>query len=209
MDSGDKKNFLRLMNAVTEYYGRPPMSELVVTMYFSGLVQYSYVQVECSVNRHIAKSEFIPKIANIVKGIEGGEITTDKVLAAARLTDTPMGVLCRIKIGSYDLNNQKDMFYLKQRAEECILVMEEMKAKAANCQYSDHEISMMIKHNVNPCDPFMRGLSAPQNTEELAERVISIGRSDRHKLLLEKPEENEKDFTVADNVSAFLSRIIE
>ena len=130
MDNQDKNNFLKMINDISDYYRIDRLSNTLLAIYFNGLDDYSFQQVEFAIGKHMAdpkSGQFMPKIADIVRHIQGGEITTDQVLAAARLANTPFGILCRIQIGTYDLEHQTDMFYLKQRAEECLAMVPEWK----------------------------------------------------------------------------------
>jgi len=128
--------------------------------------------------------KFYPKAADLIKHIDGGEITSDYIVAAARLADTPLGVLARIHIGTWDLDNLNS-FDLKQRAAECLQLLANWKARAMEGEYRDHEISMMVKHGVSPTQPFAMGLAGPQNAPKLVSRIMKVSATDRHKELLE------------------------
>lgn len=214
MNEGDKKRFQEAFNALSEYYQRDSLSKAALQIYFSALHMYEFDQVQWAVSKHVQNHEngqYYPKVADIVRIIEGGEITSDQVLAAARLADTPMGILCRIHIGTWDLKNQTDMFYLRQRAEECLHLMPEWKARALAGDYTDHEISIMIKHGVNPCAPFSTGLPSPASAGAITKRVFQIVQTDRHKFLLEKPEEIDttEPLQMSSEVKGFLNQVID
>ncbi len=191
MNNSDGAMFRELLNATSDYYGKEKVSGMVMSMYFSGLDRYPYEQVEKAVSAHMQSPEggqFMPKIADIIRAIDGKMVTTDEVISAARAKDTPMGVLCRIQIGSYDLDNQTDMFYLKQRAQECVDKMAEWRNRALEGDYTDHEISMMLKFNVQPSAKFHYSISSP-SSGELIERVKSIENSGKHQFLMEPPDD--------------------
>jgi len=193
MKACDTSKFEEVMIGVCDYYGKPRLSSIVLSIYFTALERFEFPQISKAISQHLANpknGQFIPKVADIISHIEGGEITTDKIIAAARLKDTPLGILCRIQIGSYDLNNA-DPFYLRQRAEECIQKLPEWKARASIGDYTDHEISMMLKHEVNPCSQFITAL--PQSNSQLKERVLAITHTPKHKFLLSEPYSEETD----------------
>ena len=213
MNHSDRQNFKDLFDGVCEAYGKDKMSKMGLQVYFDSLIKYEFGQISMAVSRHLRDPDhgtFFPKVADIVRAIEGGGVTTDEVISAARLKSTPFGILCRKQIGHWDLEHQTDMFYLKQRAQECIDLLPEWKARAAAGDYSDHEISIMLKHGVNPAGPFKAGLPRPANARELSARVSQISQTPRHKFLIESThEEREGDKAlVADkSVAKFLAKI--
>ena len=214
MDNQDKKAFLEMFNGLTDYYRITQLSKPILNIYFGGLSDYSFDQVEFAIGKHMAdpkSGQFMPKIADIVRHIQGGEITTDQVLAAARLANTPFGILCRIQIGTYDLEHQTDMFYLKQRAEECLAMVPEWKAKAVQGDYSDHALSIMLKHRVSPYAPFSAGLPKPNNLQALKDRIDELTKTPQHQLLIAGPTEYSEDgeeFKAQGKMSEILTKII-
>lgn len=190
MDNRDKKQFMELMNATSEYYQKPPLSKIALQMYFSGLERFEYERIEQAISSHISSSEtgqFYPKVVDLVKFIEGGSLSTDEILAAARICETPLGVLSRIVIGSYDLKNSTDMFYLKQRAEECVQHLPRWKLG----EYTEHEISMMLKHEIDPTQPLFKGIQRPLSYKLVGKYAEEIKDSQRHLRLIEPPNDIE------------------
>lgn len=177
MINSEMPEFIKFMNTITEYYGKDPLSGMIIEIYFNGLSDYSFDQVKGATSKHMtdpANGQFLPKIADIKKHIDGGVMSADSILAAARMRSTPLGILCLIQIGTYDLEHQSDMFYLKQRAQECIDLLPEWRERAVLGDYSDHEIRTMLKHKVNPEKPFYTGLQPPSNYENLVSRAKKI-----------------------------------
>lgn len=202
MDDSNKLEFKELMDATSEYYQKDRLSKMALQIYFSALSRFTIDQVQEAISLHIQDSksgQFYPKAVDIIRHLEGGDLTTDKVISEARLKRTPLGVLCAIQIGSWDLKNQADMFYLKQRAEECLQLLPSWKSRALAGEYTDHELSIMLKHDVNPAAPFQAGLPAPECASQIAKRASTIAETPLHQFLLEKPFEGENDKTaVAD-----------
>jgi len=206
--------FINFMNTITEYYGKPKLSGPIIEIYFKGLIDYSFDQVQGATSKHMtdpSSGQFLPKIADIKKHIDGGAITHDEVLSAARLKSTPLGILCRIQIGSYDLEHQTDMFYLKQRAQECIDKMEGWKSRSITGNYTDHEVLTMLNNHVNPENPFHIGLQPPNMSEENKMRCKAIyiaeirDRPNEEVLMLTKEEQN----TVTPEGLAVLARLMD
>jgi hypothetical protein len=193
LDDNNKKDFKNLMDGVTEVYNPDKkLSVVAFQIYWNALKPYSYQQVECAVGEHLkdtCNGRFYPKVADIIQHIEGGAITVEQVIGAARAAKTPLGILCRIFIGTYDLEKQVDPFVTKAKAEECIQFIDEWKKRGALGQYSDHEISIMVKHGVSPSEPFNDGLAPPSNAIELNDRAQRIADTQ----LLEAPHEHCKE----------------
>jgi hypothetical protein len=196
MIDSDFSKLSKMLDAVSEYLQKEPLSTMAMKMYFQTLKDHSIEDIQVGVTAHLKDpkaGQFYPKAADIIKHIEGGEITADMVIAAAKLADTPMGCLARIHIGTWDLNNQ-DAFYLRQRATECLQLMPQWRQKAKMGNYSDHDISVMLKYNVNPAAPFAFGLAEPDNKSLLIERASRIKESPRH-LSFINPAHTENDKT--------------
>ena len=166
MNNSDKLNFVNLMNATSEYYQQQPISVMAAQMYFSALTDYSLEEVTAGITKHLQNhksGQFYPKAADIIRYITGGDMTADKIIAMARVKNCPLGVLAYLKIGSWDLD-RGDSYYLKQRAEECILMLPEWKSNAETNTLTDHEVRTMIKYGVGPNDSFELGIEAPKKT---------------------------------------------
>ena len=186
MDNTDKNQFKALFDGLSEYYrAKEPISKIALGIYFGALQKYTFDQVSNAVSAHVidpTSGKFFPKAGDLIKHLEGGEITADMILASAKVANTPLGILARIHIGTWDLNSG-DSFYLNSRAKECLLLMPEWQERARQGEYSGHEISIMIKHDVNPIQPFFGGIAGPQLTHELNSRIKAIQLSNRHKEL--------------------------
>ena len=199
MNDSDKANFKELFDGLADYYRQDRLGKLPMQIYFGALQKFSFESVSQAASAHLADTksgQYFPKAADLIKHVEGGEITADMIIAAAKLGDTPLGLLAHIHIGSWDLNNQ-DAFYLRQRAAECLQLLPQWKAKAAAGEYSDHEISVMLKYDVSPAAPFAFGLAAPANAQALIERAAEIKQSPRHLKFIEPPHDQSESYKSA------------
>jgi len=195
MEANDENRFKQLFTGIGEIYGKT-LTPIMVKAYWNTLKSYSIDQVEQAVNQHLIDTKagaFFPKPADIIRQLQGGEITTDEIISAARLHKTPLGVLCRIHIGHWDLEHQTDMFYIKQRAQECIDLLPEWKERALKGEYTDHELSCLLKYEVDPTAPVHNSLPAPQNAAMLTSRAKAIKGTDKHLALLERPHDHDKE----------------
>jgi len=189
MDKSDRRKFKDLMDATSEYYQRDLLSVTALKMYFHALERFEFNQIQEAVSLHIQQTksgQFYPKVADLIELLEGGTITPDQIISEARLAQSPLGVLSRIKIGSWDLD-RGDPWYLKQRAEECLLMLPEWKSRVNSGEYTDHEISILLKYNVDVGAPLRLGMSAPRNAEQTRRRARMIEQTPRHKYLIEPP----------------------
>lgn len=100
MVDSDKRNFLELMTAVCEYYGREA-STGVIKIYWEGLKQYDLEAVSNAMWNHAKNpdtGQFMPKIADISRGLQGrtvdqGSIAWSKVDRAVRSVGTYVDVV--------------------------------------------------------------------------------------------------------------------
>ena len=144
--------------------------------YWLILGKYPAEDVQVAAMKHMEDPKsgtWMPKPADILKHINGQELTTDQIIAMARLKNCPLGVMAAIQIGSYDLDNQ-DSFYLKQRAEEVLQLIPEWKEKANNGDYTEHQLRTMIKYNVEPASPFHAGLLPPRESYRIGMAVNAL-----------------------------------
>lgn len=95
MVDADKKQFLVLMTAICEYYGKEA-SIGVIQIYWEGLKQYDLQAVSQAMWNHAKNpdnGQFMPKIADIARGLQGrtvdqGSIAWAKVDRAVRTVGT-------------------------------------------------------------------------------------------------------------------------
>lgn len=214
MNQNDKREFLDLMKSACAVYGKPANEAgNLAGIYWGVLEEYPMEAVQHAFRKHLKDSErgqFFPKPADLIRFIEGSDISTDQIISAARLAKTPLGILCRIHIGHFDLEHNSDMFYLRQRAEECLQLLPEWKERARTGNYSDHEISIMLKRGVNPTAPMHDGLPAPANAPLLAKRAEAVSQGGSHLKQLEAPQEydEEEKFEAAGNVREFIKDLM-
>ena len=122
-------------------------------------------------------SQFPPTAAKIRAFTKSLELVTDfkptpdAIIAAAREPKTPLGVMARIKIGSWDLNSG-DTFLLRQRAHEVLQVLPDWQRRASQGDYSPHELKTMAKYQVDPNQAFCNGLPKPNQESML--RIAEI-----------------------------------
>ena len=187
MNNTDKNQFKEILDGMADMYNRDPLSVIALKMYFDVLIAHDIDIIVKAAEMHMRdpkSGQYFPKPADFIKYIEGESIDENLLIAMAKLKDCPLGILARIHIGSYDLGSP-DTFYLRQRATECLQQLPEWKERAAKGDYTDHEISIMLKYGVNPSAPFANGLEAPANIPQLNLRAEAISRTENHQKLLE------------------------
>ena len=163
MTKNDIEGFTELMDGLAEYYRQNPVGKTGISIYFSALEKYDLADIAEAVSNHVRDPKhgsFYPKASDIIRHIEGPQITPEQIISEARNPTTPLGCLARMKIGHFDLARQSDA-YLKQRAMECLLYLPTWKAQAAKGNYDFHELNTMKKYDVNPLAPLAPGLPGP------------------------------------------------
>ena len=183
---------LEVLDGLSDVYNRPPLGVNGVKIYASMLSGYSIEQLGYAFEMHQKdpkEGAFFPKPANLLKHLEGDLVSEDEVIAMARLADTPLGILCRIHIGTFDLDNSADHFYLKSRASECLALLGGWKERAKNGDFSDHEMQIMLKHKVNPSSPFYIGLASPKCSNDINTKAKQVYNSEEFKALTAPKEE--------------------
>ena len=177
MNPSDKKAFKNMMDGLSDVYQRKEkISDVALRLYFSSLQDFSLDQVAVAITRHLkdkASGQFFPKPSDIERHITGKDPTADEIVAAARLANCPMGVMARMHIGTWDLQNQ-DAFYLRQRAEEVIQLLPEWKARANAGEFTQHELSVMVKYKIDPSGPFFLGQMRPAAHQLISQKVSAL-----------------------------------
>lgn len=152
------------LNGLADLYGKDHYTQDSCKIFFLALSGFSEQEVDRAMAEHVKSSSFMPRPADLLKHLQGDQdISTDRVISEARNVSSPFGVLCRIHIGSFDLDSCSDHFYLKSRAQECIDKLFEWKRKDEKGDYSDHELKMMIKHKINPSKMSLMGQPKARN----------------------------------------------
>ncbi len=201
MNHSDKAKFKELFDGLADYYypdkagddnprrlGKAPLK-----IYFGALQLFTVEELSRAASHHLADTgsgRFFPKAADLILHLEGGKITADQVVAAAKLAETPFGIMARMHIGTGNLNDLNS-YELKQIAEEVLQLLPKWKEQAAAGDYRPGQISIMIKHGVNPLAPFHQGMAGPINQTALSARITSITSTKRHQELLKRPNQEQ------------------
>jgi len=118
---------------------------------FEALSIYELQQVTAALSQHCrsadAKYGLVP--ADVVALIDGETPTPDQIIAAAMKPRTALAVLCRIEIGSWNLDNW-DRHQLKPLAESCIAQIPEWRQRIDAGGLLEHEREAMTRHHVDP-----------------------------------------------------------
>ena len=206
MLNSDKKSFKELFDGICEYYQKEKMNKMALQIYFESLKEFDFSLISNAVMIHVRDPQqgmYFPKVAHIINFINGKPPTPDEIVALAKTKKTPLGIMARIIIGSYDLDNQ-NAFYLKQRAEEVLLYLPEWTARARNGDYTQHEIARMVYHGVSPCEPFYEGLPNPSSevSAKLESRIMTLPPPD------DVEDDLEIDFEGVERVTKMIKQII-
>lgn len=159
--------FLEFMGDVVDRYPQlKHLSPKVIQEDYEILKKFTIEQIYSAYNMHRQNPDFgmyPPTPAHIMKYFQEPKINTDEIIAAARLKNTPLGILAAIHIGSHDLDT-RDANYLRQRAQEVIQLMPELKNKFNQNKLTQHEQNTMKKYGVNIESHFQK-LGESKNAE--------------------------------------------
>jgi hypothetical protein len=151
MTDDDFEMFAQAWTAAYELCSRGKhCSPASTSLAFEALKPYSLDKISTALTRHVRDPDngrFGLTVADVVRQIDGPTMTADQIIGAAMKPTTPLAVLCRIEIGSWNLGNFT-MQQLKPYAERCIALMPEWKARLAKGEIADHERLAFDRHGV-------------------------------------------------------------
>ena len=151
MTDDDFDNFADAWAAAYELCSRGKLPTAgALSMAFEALKPYPLDQVTGALTRHVRDPDngrFGLTVADVVRQIDGPTMTADQVIGAALKPTTPLAVLCRMEIGSWNLGNFTAQ-QLKPYAERCIALMPEWKARLAKGEIEQHERLALERHGV-------------------------------------------------------------
>lgn len=150
MKTRDKPAFMQTLTAVADLYGKP-ISEAGWSIWWAALECYSLTKVQQALSAHVRdpdRGQFMPKPADVVRQIDGSKPTADQIIAMALNPTTPLGVLCRMEIGSWNLQNWT-ADKLRPLAQSCIAKLPEWQAKINEDRLVEHERATIAKYVEN------------------------------------------------------------
>jgi len=214
MDNNDKKQFKELFDGLSEYYqSKEKLSKMALQIYFNSLQRFDFEQITQAVSAHVSNADsgkFYPKASDIIRHLEGGEITADILLAAANTANTPLGILAMIKIGSWHLG-RGDKFILRQLSKECLLMVPEWKERGMRGDYTDHEITIMMSRGVDPRGAFFTGIASAPDNCGLEHRMREAERTDYYKRLIcvDEKEDNTVNKEQLKLIKSEISKVLQ
>ena len=142
MNDDDFDNFAQAWSAAYELCSRGKLpSAGALMLAFEALKTYPLDAISTALTRHVRDPDngrFGLTVADVVRQIDGGTMTVDQVIGAALKPTTPLAVLCRIEIGSWNLSNWTNQ-QLRPLAERCIALMPEWKQRLAKGEIAKNE----------------------------------------------------------------------
>lgn len=160
MNNSDLVEFSGVMDMARANYDKPPLDSNIKLMWLQQLSGYSLEQVKQSVMKHLRASQFSPKLADLIIGLQGAKPKAREILAAARLKNSPFGVMAACHIGGWDLKMLED-YALETRAHEIIELHDGWAADYAAGTISDNHIEVMAKNGVMLNAPFRPDTAPP------------------------------------------------
>lgn len=151
MNDQDFKAFGHAWSAAYELCSRgKTASPGAINLAFEALREYPLEQVTAALTRHLRTpdSKYGLTTGDIVLQIDGPPPTVDRIIGAAMKPDTPLAVLCRIEIGSWNLGNLNHRD-LRPYAERCIQKLPEFRQRLATNALAEHERRALERHGVS------------------------------------------------------------
>lgn len=175
MNDQDKMQFKQLMDGASVYYQKDPMQPMALKIYFNALDRFTLDQVQGAISQHIQdpdQGRFYPKVADIVRNIEGDNLKPEDLVAEANVKESPLGILVLMHIDDFTFNsaNSNDV---RQAAHNCMVMLPDWKERALRGAYTPREVEVMVKYGVDPKKPFYKGLQPPSNPLEL-DRLVGL-----------------------------------
>lgn len=163
--------------AATYPRGSVTVTDAVVDLYADVLRGISTDALRAAVRAHLRnpqRGQYFPKPADLIAALGLDPPAPAEVVALAKLARCPFGVLARIHIGSWDLNNQRAQ-YLEQRAREVIALWPDWIRRASRGHYTAHELERMRAHGVDPLAAFApQCLPALPQARNNIERLLAL-----------------------------------
>lgn len=170
MNDQDRQALKEFLDGLSEYYSTDKKSTVSVQIYFNALKQYTMQEIMSAASQHLQdpkSGQFFPKVADFVRYLKPqfniADLKPDDVLAMAVEAVTPLGVLARIKIGTWTLFNEIDPFVRRQSALIFLESLPETHERAKLGLFTPHEVATMQKLKVSPKSPLYRGESPPSS----------------------------------------------
>lgn len=160
MQNSDLEEFSSVMDMVRANYDKPPLEVSLKAMWVQQLANYTIEQVKQSAMQHLRTSHFAPKLADLISGLQGTKPRAREVLAAARLKNSPLGVMAASHIGSWDLNSLDD-YALETRAQEVVDLYDDWVADYQAGDIHPRIAANMAKSGVLMGAPFVKGTVPP------------------------------------------------
>lgn len=177
MNNRDKKEFAEVWRACWESCGKT-VTDRQLRLEFATLEPYTIEQVRAGLTAHRRDpdaGQYPPKAADVIRQVDGRKPTAERIIAAAMEPQTPLAVLCRIKIGAFDLNN-RTLFELRPKAEQCIAALPEWKSRIESGNLTEHERERIAHYGA---DETVSRLDAGSLIESRSRNVRQIENDER------------------------------
>lgn len=147
MKTRDKQVFMQTLTAVADLYAKP-ISDAGWQIWWGALKHYPLSCVQQALSAHVKdpdRGQWMPKPADVVRQIDGGRPSPDEIIALALNPTTPLGVLCRLEIGSWNLQNWTAE-KLRPLATVCINKLPEWNERINSGKLLAHEAQAVSKY---------------------------------------------------------------
>ena len=164
-----------------------------VDYWFSVLEFAAIEDVTSAFDTHMKSERFVPMPADIL-ALLGVKVnpTARQLVAMARKPRCPLGVIARMQIGTQNLNGMLDEWALVSEAELILDDFHSINKRAQEGRYSDAEVSVMLKHSVDPRKA-LTGRIYSKAAHQLSGRMMALQGTTKHAAMIAAPFDKEED----------------
>ena len=164
-----------------------------VDYWFSVLEFAAIEDVASAFDTHMKSERFVPMPADIL-ALLGVKVnpTARQLVAMARKPRCPLGVIARMQIGTQNLNGMLDEWALVAEAEVILDDLHNINKRAQEGRYSNAEVSVMLKHSVDPRKA-LTGRIYSKSAHQLNARMAALQGTTKHAVMIAAPFDKDKD----------------
>ena len=150
MQPKDYDAFSAIITAICDCYQRKPLTASAMKLYFSVLSSLTIAEISKAVEAHIQDAEqgkFFPTPSHLIAKAVPPKMTPEQLIDEAIAPKTPIGVMARMEIGSFDLRT-KSYTFLRPIAMKCLRLVPQWQARIDQNELTPFELQTLGKYEV-------------------------------------------------------------
>ncbi len=214
MTPSDYQSFCQAMKLVSRGFPTWAVSGDDLDAWFQLLSEFDLQSVQQALKSVImdgSRGSFPPTVPEVVAKIVGDKqnISRPHVLNQLENPTTPLGVLARVYISSFD--RAEGGFRKKEAVDMFIERIPELERRVADKGYKQSELVAFKKYGVNPGDQFARSQRTPQTIAIIRQQVDRLRNTNmiEHQNKNHSDDHNDKRAASSPEVKKYISEILE